>query len=187
MTRQTVSAESTMNSATSSAADLVTTNTFQQPAGAVASSVTLASGLASCRSHDQDNPRGFARLGNGAGCDRTHLGIGTDTWPPDMLLNLQLGLMLCRVVEGDPAAVCAEDLFDATMVGGPTRWAILTWAACNKAPVGVQPSSHTVSRNCVPKYAGDGIAPIARLAEHGAKGPSQHLQIFKLTTHVSPG
>jgi hypothetical protein len=43
--------------------------------------------------------------------------MGTDTWPPDMLLNLQLGLMLCRVMEGDPAAVRAEDLFDAaTMV-----------------------------------------------------------------------
>jgi cytosine/adenosine deaminase-related metal-dependent hydrolase len=46
------------------------------------------------------------------------LGIGTDTWPPDMLLNLQLGLMLCRVVEGDPTAVRAEDLFDAAPIGG---------------------------------------------------------------------
>ena len=46
------------------------------------------------------------------------LGMGTDTWPPDMLLNLQLGLMLCRVVEGDPAAVRAEDLFDAATIGG---------------------------------------------------------------------
>jgi len=46
------------------------------------------------------------------------LGMGTDTWPPDMVLNLQLGLMLCRVVDGDPAAVRAEDLFDAATVGG---------------------------------------------------------------------
>jgi cytosine/adenosine deaminase-related metal-dependent hydrolase len=46
------------------------------------------------------------------------LAMGTDTWPPDMLLNLQLGLMLCRVVEGDPAAVRAEDLFDAATIGG---------------------------------------------------------------------
>jgi cytosine/adenosine deaminase-related metal-dependent hydrolase len=46
------------------------------------------------------------------------LGMGTDTWPPNMLLNLQLGLMLCRVVEGDPAAVRAEDLFDAATIGG---------------------------------------------------------------------
>jgi cytosine/adenosine deaminase-related metal-dependent hydrolase len=46
------------------------------------------------------------------------LGMGTDTWPPDMLLNLQLGLMLCRVVEADPAAVRAEDLFDAATIGG---------------------------------------------------------------------
>jgi cytosine/adenosine deaminase-related metal-dependent hydrolase len=46
------------------------------------------------------------------------LGMGTDTWPPDMLSNLQLGLMLCRVVEGDPSAVRAEDLFDAATIGG---------------------------------------------------------------------
>jgi cytosine/adenosine deaminase-related metal-dependent hydrolase len=46
------------------------------------------------------------------------LGMGTDTWPPDMVLNLQLGLMLCRVVEGDAAAVRAEDLFDAATIGG---------------------------------------------------------------------
>jgi cytosine/adenosine deaminase-related metal-dependent hydrolase len=46
------------------------------------------------------------------------LGMGTDTWPPDMLLNLQLGLMLCRVVEGDPTAARAEDLFDAATIGG---------------------------------------------------------------------
>jgi cytosine/adenosine deaminase-related metal-dependent hydrolase len=46
------------------------------------------------------------------------LGMGTDTWRPDMVLNLQLGLMLCRVVEGDAAAVRAEDLFDAATIGG---------------------------------------------------------------------
>jgi cytosine/adenosine deaminase-related metal-dependent hydrolase len=46
------------------------------------------------------------------------LGMGTDTWPPDMLLNLQVGLMLCRVVEGDAASVRAADLFDAATIGG---------------------------------------------------------------------
>jgi hypothetical protein len=43
MTQQTDSAESTMNSATSSAADPVTTNTFRQPADAVAFSIMPAS------------------------------------------------------------------------------------------------------------------------------------------------
>ena len=42
-----------MNSATSFAADPVTTNTFQQPADAVAFSTTPASRWASCRSHNQ--------------------------------------------------------------------------------------------------------------------------------------
>lgn len=46
------------------------------------------------------------------------VGMGTDTWPPDMVLNLQLGLMLCRVVEGNAEAARAEDLFDAATVGG---------------------------------------------------------------------
>ena len=44
--------------------------------------------------------------------------MGTDTWPPDMVLNMQLGLMLCRVMEGSAEAVRAEELFDAATVGG---------------------------------------------------------------------
>ncbi|MBS0561998.1 MAG: amidohydrolase family protein [Proteobacteria bacterium] len=46
------------------------------------------------------------------------LGMGTDTWPPDMVLNLQLGLMLSRVMTGDAASVRASDLFDAATIGG---------------------------------------------------------------------
>ncbi|WP_426956694.1 amidohydrolase family protein [Muricoccus radiodurans] len=47
-----------------------------------------------------------------------NIGMGTDTWPADMLLNLQTGLLLCRVVENDAAACRAEDLFDAATLGG---------------------------------------------------------------------
>jgi putative transposase len=43
------------HSTTSSAADPATTNMYQQPAVAVVSLVTLASRLASCKSHDQEN------------------------------------------------------------------------------------------------------------------------------------
>jgi cytosine/adenosine deaminase-related metal-dependent hydrolase len=46
------------------------------------------------------------------------LGLGTDTFPPDMVLNLQLGVMLCRVVERDAAAASAADLYDAATLGG---------------------------------------------------------------------
>ncbi len=46
------------------------------------------------------------------------IGMGTDTWPPDVVLNLQLGLMLSRVMDGDATSVRAEDLFDAATVGG---------------------------------------------------------------------
>src|SRR5262249_1106936 len=46
------------------------------------------------------------------------IGMGTDTWPPDMCLNLQIGLMLSRVMDGDAGSVRAEDMFDAATVGG---------------------------------------------------------------------
>src|ERR1700729_3023504 len=53
MRRQIDSAESTTNSATSSAADPVTTNSFQQLADAVTFSSTPASQWASCKSDNQ--------------------------------------------------------------------------------------------------------------------------------------
>jgi cytosine/adenosine deaminase-related metal-dependent hydrolase len=46
------------------------------------------------------------------------IGMGTDTWPPDMVLNLQLGLLLGRVMDGDAASVRAQDMFDAATTGG---------------------------------------------------------------------
>jgi hypothetical protein len=55
---------------TSSAADLVTTNTFQQSADAVAFSITPASRWASCKSHNK-NIQAARYVGNGARRDRT--------------------------------------------------------------------------------------------------------------------
>jgi cytosine/adenosine deaminase-related metal-dependent hydrolase len=46
------------------------------------------------------------------------LGLGTDTAPPDMVLNMQTGVMLCRVVERDAAACRASDYYDAATLGG---------------------------------------------------------------------
>lgn len=46
------------------------------------------------------------------------IGMGTDTWPPDMVLNMQTGLMLCRVVDGDAQACRSEDFYDAATLGG---------------------------------------------------------------------
>ncbi len=64
--------------------------------------------------------RGGRALDSLARCRRMGLrvGMGTDTAPPDMLLNLQLGLMLCRVMDSDAAWVRAEDLFDSATIGG---------------------------------------------------------------------
>jgi cytosine/adenosine deaminase-related metal-dependent hydrolase len=47
-----------------------------------------------------------------------NIGMGTDTHPPDMILNMQMGLILARVAEADAAAVRAEDLYDAATLGG---------------------------------------------------------------------
>ncbi|MGR3460710.1 MAG: amidohydrolase family protein [Roseovarius sp.] len=46
------------------------------------------------------------------------IGMGTDTHPPDMILNMQIGLMTARLAEGDPQAVRAGDLYDAATLGG---------------------------------------------------------------------
>uniref|UniRef100_UPI00356A8965 amidohydrolase family protein n=1 Tax=Roseovarius sp. TaxID=1486281 RepID=UPI00356A8965 len=45
------------------------------------------------------------------------VGMGTDTWPPDMIANMQLGLMTARIADGHDA-IRSETLFDAATVGG---------------------------------------------------------------------
>lgn len=47
-----------------------------------------------------------------------NLGLGTDTWPPDLLHNMQLGLYLARVKEGDAAQTSIADLYNAATLGG---------------------------------------------------------------------
>lgn len=44
--------------------------------------------------------------------------MGTDTAPPDMVLNMALGMMLCRVVEGRMDACSTADVFDAATAAG---------------------------------------------------------------------
>jgi cytosine/adenosine deaminase-related metal-dependent hydrolase len=46
------------------------------------------------------------------------IGLGTDTAPPDMVLNMQLGISLCRTVDGSTEAVRAEHYYDAATLGG---------------------------------------------------------------------
>lgn len=45
------------------------------------------------------------------------MGMGTDTHPPDMILNMQMGLMTARLA-GDGANVSAADMYDAATLGG---------------------------------------------------------------------
>ncbi len=47
-----------------------------------------------------------------------NIGMGTDTWPADMILNMQLGMMMCRLVESDALALRSGEIWDAATVGG---------------------------------------------------------------------
>lgn len=47
-----------------------------------------------------------------------NVAMGTDTAPPDMVLNMALGLMLCRVAEGRIDACRTADFFDAATRAG---------------------------------------------------------------------
>jgi cytosine/adenosine deaminase-related metal-dependent hydrolase len=46
------------------------------------------------------------------------IGLGTDTSPPDMIMNMQIGMILCRVMAGSVTACRSEDYYDAATVGG---------------------------------------------------------------------
>jgi cytosine/adenosine deaminase-related metal-dependent hydrolase len=46
------------------------------------------------------------------------IGMGTDTSPPDMVLNMQVGMILARVIDAAADAVRCEDYYDAATLGG---------------------------------------------------------------------
>ena len=46
------------------------------------------------------------------------IGMGTDTHPPDMIQNMQMGLMTARIAERDSTVVSAGDFYDAATLGG---------------------------------------------------------------------
>ena len=46
------------------------------------------------------------------------VGLGTDTSPPDMIANMQAGMIVCRVMAGSVTACRSEDYYDAATIGG---------------------------------------------------------------------
>ena len=48
----------------------------------------------------------------------TNIGLRTDTWPPDLLHNLQIGLYAARVMEGEANHTSTADLYNAAALGG---------------------------------------------------------------------
>lgn len=47
-----------------------------------------------------------------------NIGLGTDTYPPDVVENMRTGVNACRIVEGDKAACSAADFYTAATLGG---------------------------------------------------------------------
>lgn len=47
-----------------------------------------------------------------------NIAMGTDTSPADMLMNLLVGLITCRINDGTPEKITSADLFDAATIGG---------------------------------------------------------------------
>lgn len=46
------------------------------------------------------------------------IGMGTDTHPPDMIQNMQIGLITARITEASAQAVSTSDMYDAATLGG---------------------------------------------------------------------
>lgn len=46
------------------------------------------------------------------------IGMGTDTWPPDFIQNMQVGIMASRLMDGSAESVRSEHYFDAATIGG---------------------------------------------------------------------
>lgn len=64
--------------------------------------------------------RGGSTLSSFSSCRKRDINIamGTDTAPADMLMNLLLGLITCRINDGAPDQIRCADLFDAATLGG---------------------------------------------------------------------
>lgn len=64
--------------------------------------------------------RGGSKLSSFSSCRQRDINIamGTDTAPADMLMNLLVGLITCRISDGVPDRVRSADLFDAATIGG---------------------------------------------------------------------
>ncbi|PXY00098.1 amidohydrolase family protein [Halomonas sp. LBP4] len=47
-----------------------------------------------------------------------NVGMGTDTYPPDIVTNMHAGIMITRLLEGDETACSAADYYNAATLGG---------------------------------------------------------------------
>ena len=47
-----------------------------------------------------------------------NIGLGTDTYPPDFITNMHVGVMLSRLMDNDMSACSAADYYNAATIGG---------------------------------------------------------------------
>jgi len=136
-------------------------------------------------------PLVFARSGTALRSFRSfrdrgiRIGLGTDTYPPDMFENMRLGMMLCRIVEGSPTACRSEEFYDAATIGGAD--------ALGRPDLGrLQPGSKAdlMVIDFGNPFAGQVIDPIQTLMLNGAAHMVRSVMIdgtFVMQDGVIPG
>ena len=101
-------------------------------------------------------PLVFARRGNAleslhrfraAGIN---VGLGTDTYPRDLISEMRLAALLCKVAEHDFAVATSADVFSAATLGGARRCAATTSGAWPPAPRPTSSSSTCESSASAP-------------------------------------
>lgn len=113
------------------------------------------------------------------------LGLGTDTWPADMIANMHAGVMLGRVVATDATAVRVADMFDAATLGGAKA---LGRSDLGRLEVGAKADLIVVEP--ADDYLADVLDPIQRLVLAGSGRDVRSVMIdgrFAMRDRVIPG
>ncbi|MBL8697522.1 MAG: amidohydrolase family protein [Alphaproteobacteria bacterium] len=113
------------------------------------------------------------------------LGLGTDTWPADMIANMHAGVMLGRVVAEDGMAIRVADMFDAATIGGAK--------ALGRPDLGrLEPGAKAdlVVLDQPPDYLADVLDPLPRLLLSGSGRDVRSVMIdgrFVMRDRTIPG
>ncbi len=79
------------------------------------------------------------------------MGIGTDTFPPDLVEEMRIASLLCKVAEGRRGAGSVAEVFHAATVGGADALGARTSVASRRGPR--RTSASGASRTCGTDWA----------------------------------